>query len=245
MNTIITQPAGQMMGGHSIGILVLNTGYPLLPGNVANATTFDFPVRYKVVEGADSPRLIGGDPTLLEPILAAAEELVRDGCRAIVGACGYFGRFQREIADALPVPVLLSSLCQVPMVLSSIRSSESLGVICAKKSSLDSSVLASVGIAADAPLVIAGMEDSPAFRGAILEDQGWMDATAVEAEAIEAAVRLTTEHPEVRALLLECSDLPPYAKKIQEATGLPVWDFITLIEWVHSGVVKRSFHGFM
>ena len=132
MGTIIHQPAAQMMAGHAIGILLLNTGYPIIPGNVANASTYNYPVRFKVVEGADSPRLIGGDPTLLEPILAAARELVRDGCRAIVGACGYFARFQRELAEALPVPVFLSSLCQVPMVLGALQPQQQLGILCAK-----------------------------------------------------------------------------------------------------------------
>lgn len=245
MGTIIHQPAAQMMAGHAVGILLLNTGYPIIPGNVANASTYGYPVRFKVVEGADSPRLIGGDPTLLEPVLAAARELVRDGCRAIVGACGYFARFQRELARSLPVPVFLSSLCQVPMVLGGLQPEQQLGIVCAKQSSLDQRMLGAVGIPEDAPIVVAGMEHCPGFRGAILEDQGWMDLEQVRDEVVGTAVRLVTDHPEIGALLLECSDLPPYAKQIQDATGRPVWDFVTLIDWIHAGVVRRSFDGFI
>jgi len=102
---IIRQAPGQMIGGHAIGIIVLNVGYPLLPGNVANSTTYDFPVLFKVVEGADIPKLLAGDRSLLEPSLAAARELVTDGCRAIVGACGYFAKFQREMAEAISVSI--------------------------------------------------------------------------------------------------------------------------------------------
>jgi hypothetical protein len=58
-------------------------------------------------------------------------------------------------------------------------------------------------------------------------------------------VRLVTDHPEIGALLLECSDMPPYAKQIHDATGRPVWDFVTLIDWIHSGVVSRSYNGFI
>lgn len=245
MGTIIHQPAAQMMAGHAVGILLLNTGYPILPGNVANASTYSYPVRFKVVEGADSPRLIGGDPTLLEPVLAAARELVRDGCRAIVGACGYFARFQRELAQALPVPVFLSSLCQVPMVLGALQPQQQLGILCANRSSLDQRMLAAVGIGENAPIVVAGMEHCPGFRGAILEDQGWMDLDQVRDEVVSTAVRLVTAHPEIGALLLECSDMPPYAKQIHEATGRPVWDFVTLIDWIHAGVVRRSYDGFI
>jgi hypothetical protein len=234
-----------MMGGHAVGIIVLNVGYPVVPGNVANATTFRFPVRYKVVEGADIPSLLAGDRTLLEPALRAARELVTDGCRAIVGACGYFARFQPEIAGALPVPVFMSSLSQVPMIISGLRSSERLGILCASAPSLDAATLAAAGVAADAPVVVSGMETSPEFRSSILEGKGWIDDGAVEYEVVQAALRLVGDHPEVRALLLECSDLPPYAAAVQAATGLPVWDFTTLIEWIHAGVVRRSFEGFI
>ncbi len=87
--TVITQRPGQVIGGHAVGIIVLNVGYPVISGNVANATTYRFPVRFKVVQGADIPSLLAGERTLLAPSLWAAEELVADGCRAIVGACGY------------------------------------------------------------------------------------------------------------------------------------------------------------
>ncbi|HEY8869845.1 MAG TPA: aspartate/glutamate racemase family protein [Candidatus Limnocylindrales bacterium] len=243
--SIIRQKPGQMIGGHGVGIIVLNVGYPLIPGNVANSTTYPFPVRFKVVEGADIPSLLAGDRSLLAPSLRAAEELVADGCRAIVGACGYFAKFQREMAEALPVPVFMSSLCQVPIILGSLRPSERLGIVCASKPSLDAATLAAAGVPAAAPLVVYGMERSDEFRTAILEGKGWMDNAAIEAEVVDVAVQLSRENPDVRALLLECSDLPPYAKSVQDATGLPVWDFITLIDWIYEGVVRRQFKGFV
>jgi Asp/Glu/hydantoin racemase len=243
--SVIHQMPGQMIGGHSVGIIVLNVGYPLIPGNVANATTYPFPVRYEVVEGADIPSLLAGDRSVLAPSLRAAEKLVGDGCRAIVGACGYFAKFQREMAEALPVPVFMSSLCQVPMIAGALRPSERLGIVCASKPSLDAATLAFAGVAPDAPIVVYGMEESVEFRTSILEGKGWMDNAQVGAEVVDMAVRLARENPDVRALLLECSDMPPYAKAVQDATGLPVWDFITLIDWIHDGVVKRAFTGFI
>jgi hypothetical protein len=242
---IIRQVPGQMIGGHAVGIIVLNVGYPLIPGNVANATTYRFPVRFKVVEGADIPGLLAGDRSLLAPSLRAAQELVSDGCRAIVGACGYFAMFQRELADALPVPVFMSSLSQVPMILASLRSGEELGIVCASRPSLNREMLAAAGIGADAPIAIAGLERSDEFRTAILEGKGWMDNARVEAEVVAAATSLVSEQPAVKALLLECSDMPPYARSVQEATGLPVWDFTTLIDWIYEGLVRRGFDGFI
>lgn len=241
----IDQRPGQMVGGHSVGIIVLNVGYPLLPGNVANATTFPFPVRYRVIEGADIPSLLAGDRALLAPSLAAARELERDGCRAIVGACGYFAKFQHEMAAGLSVPAYMSSLLQVPMILAGLRPDEALGVVCASSIALDAATLASVGVAADAPIHVTGLENAPAFRASILEGQGWMDNDAVRDEVVQAAVTLVKDHPETRAILLECSDMPPYAAAVQRATGLPVWDFTTLIKWVHEAAVRRPFEGFI
>jgi hypothetical protein len=149
------------------------------------------------------------------------------------------------MAEALPVPVFMSSLCQVPMITGALRPSEQLGIVCASKPSLDAATLAAAGVSSEAPLVIYGMEESDEFRTSILEGKGWMDDARVESEVVGTAVRLVDENPQVRALLLECSDMPPYAKVVQDATGLPVWDFITLIDWIHDGVVKRRFEGFV
>ena len=242
---IIHQRPGQMFGGHSLGIIVLNVGYPLIPGNVANATTFPFPVRYEIVEGADIPSLLAGDPGLLRPSLAAATKLVRDGCRAIVGACGYFARFQVAMAGELEVPVFMSSLLQVPIILRALRPNERLGIVCASAGSLDAATLVQVGVGPGDPVVIRGMESSSEFRTAILEGKGWMDDAQVEQEAVATATQLCDDHPEVAAILLECSDMPPYAKAVQRATGRPVWDFTTLIEWIHAAVVRREFSGFI
>jgi hypothetical protein len=239
------QRPGQMMGGHSIGIIVLNVGYPLLPGNVANATTFPFPVRYAVVEGADIPSLLGGDRSLLEPSLDAARRLVSDGCRAIVGACGYFARFQREIAADLPVPVFMSSLLQVPMIIGSLQDHQCLGILCASAPSLDRDAMDAAGVPPDARIAVQGMEESAEFRTSILEGKGWMDDALVEQEVVAAALKLCRDHPDVGALLLECSDMPPYAAAVQRETGLPVWDFTTLIDWIHEAVVRRQFSGFV
>jgi hypothetical protein len=42
---------GQVSSGEAIGILLLDTAVPFIPGDVANATTYDFPVCFRKVEG--------------------------------------------------------------------------------------------------------------------------------------------------------------------------------------------------
>ena len=96
--------------GHAIGIIAVDLIYPKLPGNVANATTFDFPVLYEVVN-FDIEKLFRGDASIKEQVVDAAKKLEKKGVRAIVGACGYFAHFREDVKNAVNVPVFLSSLC--------------------------------------------------------------------------------------------------------------------------------------
>jgi len=112
----VSVPKGQAVAGSAIGILVLDLWYPYLAGNVANASTFSFPVLYKILEGSTGPQILSGDPVLLDMIVDGGRQLEKQGVRAIVGACGYFGNFQKQAAARLDVPVYLSSVLQIPVI---------------------------------------------------------------------------------------------------------------------------------
>ena len=113
---IIYGNIGQCVSGYSLGILVLDVAYPLIPGNVVNAHTYDFPVRVKCIKGATTERIFRGDTSLLEDFIGAAKELQSEGVRAISGACGYFANFQKDLAENLDVPVYTSALIQAPWI---------------------------------------------------------------------------------------------------------------------------------
>jgi len=230
--------------GESIGILILDAHYPCIPGNVGNATTFDFPVRYKKVNGASIDRLLNQrDPSLVKPFVEAALELESEGVRAVTGACGFMALFQEEVAAALRIPVFLSSLLQVPFIRRILNPSLKIGIITANASCLTEKHFRAVGVDTCEDIVIRGMEEMEEFRTAILEEKGTLDSEKIEQEVVEVAKNLVEEHPEAGAILLECSDLPPYAKAVQEATGRPVFDFITMIRFVHTAVVQQSYEG--
>ena len=232
---------GSYVGGHAIGIIAVDLVYPKLPGNVVNATTFDFPVLYKKVS-FEIEQLFAGDPALEKMIIDAAKELVADGARAIIGACGYFAHFQKSVAAAVDVPVFMSSLCQLPLIKIGLKSDQKILVMCASGESVNQEFFSKVG---------AKVEDC------IIQDVGSMDSFApirwgkkildnkkLTEDLAALAVKVCDEHPEVGSILLECSDLPPYACEIQRATGLPVYDFISLINWVEHAVVQKRYYGF-
>ncbi len=236
---------GQTNYGEAIGILMIDTFEPFIPGEVGNATTFSYPVRYKKVEGFTFQRLYNKDPALLEPILDAARELVREGVRAITGDCGFMALYQREIADAIEVPVFMSSLLQIPFISGTLRKGEKVGILALDSTKLTHKFLEDVGINPSIPVYIKGLEDKKNFHDAAIIDVGELDDEKVEAEIVAAAREMAEDDPQVKSILLECSMLPPYGAAIQEAVHLPVYDFITMIDYVFSAVVKKRFQGFM
>ncbi|QPC92611.1 aspartate/glutamate racemase family protein [Mesorhizobium sp. INR15] len=240
MTRIYLKRRPQPWAGDLIGILTLEASIPYVVGNVSNAGTYDFPVRYKTIGGASIDRLLNqSDQGLLQPVLAAAKELEQEGVRAITGACGFMALFQREVSNALSIPVFLSSLLQVPLLHAT--TGRPVGIITANSKRLHRAHLEACGIASDLPVVIRGMQDEPEFRSAILEESGSLDSAVIEAETVSVAKRLIADHPAIGAILLECSDLPPYSKAIQAATDRPVFDYNTMIGWMVNGVRSRGY----
>lgn len=235
---------GQVIAGYPIGILLLDVWYPLLPGNVVNASTYKYPVRHKLVPGATQVRMHSGDPTLLDDLIKAGKELELEGVRAIVGACGYFGHFQPELAAALDVPVFLSSMLQIPWIKAGLKPQQKIGVLCADAPSLTPGILKKCGVADPSVCVIAGLGDEPEFSAILKSDRGCFNNKLLRQEVIAAAVKLVRDNPDIGAILLECSDMPPYAADVQRAVRLPVFDFITMINWVHNAVAQQPYYGF-
>lgn len=230
--------------GESIGILILDAAYPCVPGNVGNATTFPFPVRYEEVRGTSIERLLfQRDPELLEPFIEAAKRLRDQGVRAITGACGFMALFQRQVSQAVDIPVFLSSLLQIPFIHQ--ITGKPVGIITADANCLTPKHFESVGVGPDLPVVVAGMEKENEFRTAILEEKGSLNSDLIQQEVTGVAQRMVAAHPDIGGILLECSDLPPYAHAIQEKTGRPVYDFITMIEYVHHSLRRRPYRGYM
>jgi hypothetical protein len=235
---------GQVAYGYSVGIVCLEYYLPFIPGDVGNASTYDFPVLYREVKGATFDAIIvRQDPAMAPLILAAAEDLVRQGARAVTSDCGYFGAYQQEVADALAVPVFMSSLMQAPLVLSMLAPEQRLAALVANGASLSDRLLGKIGLSDTSRIVFRGLEDKTEFRRTVLDEVGTLDVDAVEQEVVEAALEVQEAHPEVGAILLECSDLPPYSAAVQAATGLPVFDWIGFINYVHQSVAAKPYTG--
>lgn len=244
-NLWIEMPKGQNIAGYGVGILYLDdVWYPMVPGNVVNAWTYDFPVRMKAVKGLDTPTLHSGSPKAFEEILKAAKELEKEGCRAISGACGFFAHFQKQLAAEMDIPVAVSSLVQLPWIRALSKEESKIGIMTANAAAMNDELFAHCGVERGNDLVVADLRYGESFCS-IMEDKGGFDNAGVMKDVVSAAKQMVDENPDIGAILLECSDMPPYAYAIQAVTGRPVFDFITLIKWLQNGVMQRPYEGWI
>ncbi|WP_218950952.1 aspartate/glutamate racemase family protein [Desulfoluna butyratoxydans] len=226
-----------------IGVLCLESYFPKPPGHLRNPVTFDFPVTYKVLRGIDVPTLLfNPTPELVAPFIEAARALEREGAMAITGSCGFLARFQKELTEAVRIPVLVSSLIQIPMVRTLHGPDAVIGVLTASRDALTPMHFAQVGGDIN-DVVIKGMEGCPEFWETIIEARRTdFDMDRLEAEICGAAEALMAEH-NLDALVLECTDLSAFARSIQERIGCPVYDIDGLIEYARYAVKRKVYHG--
>jgi hypothetical protein len=219
---------------------MLDTAFPRVPGDVGCPASFAFPTRIAVVRGATPeaivPREAAGE--WLAPFVAAGRALADDGCIAVTTTCGFLVRWQAALAAALPVPVLSSSLLQVPLVARTLAPGGRVGVLTYSANDLDALALDAAGIATDTP--VEGVDPTGAFASAIRHGAATLDAARMAADVVAAARRVVARDPRVAALVLECANMGPYRRAVAAATGLPVFDACALIAWFYRGVAGAS-----
>ncbi len=226
----------------AIGVLCLETSFTKIPGHIRNPATFSFPVVYQVVTGATPERLVSqGDPTLLGPFIEAARSLAASGVGAITSGCGFLVLFQRQLAAAVDIPLYSSSLIQLPMVAAMLRPGQKTGLLVAKKESLTKAHLAAIG-GESVPVCVAGMAGRPEFREVMLEGRRVeLDAGRLRSEVLAEVDQLAAENGDLGAIVIECTDLVPFACAIQERVGVPVFDIVTLTNMVHEGLTRQPY----
>ena len=247
----VTGYEGRSIYGPTVGILQLPANIPMMPGDMGNPTTFDFPVLYEWIEEID-PFWVLADkphPVVLKKIIAACKRLTLQGVSSIIGNCGFFANYQPEVAESLDpgVQFFNGSLMQLPMLLTSVGSNKKVGVLTAsKKLLMPSPALKNSGVSTEdmKRVVVYGNEDGEQMKR-ITGLTGSFNPKALEKELVDLATRMMKEHPDVGAMLLECTEFPPFAHAIQNAIRRSVWDFTTMTEFMHAGAMRKPFTGWM
>ena len=225
-------PANHGADRPCVGIIMLDTRFPRIRGDIGNPDTFDFPVRFSVVKGASQDRIVRRpDPSLIDPFIHAGQTLIQDGAVIITTSCGFLSLFHTQLTRALTVPVFSSSLLQIPLARAVISPLRKVGIITASRSALTPEHLSAIGID-DRGLVCIGMEHAAEFSSVFLGDKPTLDQDRCAAEMQSATKRLIQQHPDVGAIVLECTNMPPYSRVVRKAAGgLPVFDAVTMINY--------------
>lgn len=242
MQKTYTVRPGANYSGAPVGILLLDGDMVWAPGSVANASSYKYPVQFQVVKD-----LMPLD--ILEPpnkhsvaqIVKAAQALERNGARVIVGACGYFIKFQDQVASAVDVPVSLSSLFQIPMILNHLPPHKSLGVVTAIEGQVDDKMLLSSHVNSTDRITVSAINQECNFIDCGLGKTKEFIPAELEANIVETTKKMLAKYPSIGAILLECSEFPPYASAVSKATGLPVFDFISMIDYFAHSLKPRTF----
>ncbi len=231
---------GKSVYGAAIGILMLEARFPRIPGDMGNARSWPFPVLYKVVRGASPDRVVRrGADGLRDRFVAAARELAADGADGITTNCGFLSLFQRELADAAGIPVAASSLMQVEMVNRLLPAGRKAGILTISASTLSERHLREANVPAATP--VGTTEGGREFTRVILENEMEMDVELARRDNVEAARELVSGHPAIGALVLECTNMTPFAADIGQAVGLPVFSMVSFVNWFQSSLQLRVY----
>jgi hypothetical protein len=209
-----------------LGILMLDTRFPRIVGDVGNAASYDFPVIFRKMEGIGSSDAVAAHPDrprVLAALKANAEALAAEGAVGLGTSCGFLALYQDDLAAVSPVPVATSALLHIRKL-----ALRRVGVITASAKNLTPAHLAAVGAPGDTPVV--GLPEDSSFAATFLRNGLTLDREAVEREVVAAGVELVAKYPAVDTVVLECTNLPPYRRALEKALGLPVLDVLDLLK---------------
>ena len=202
-----------------------------------NPDSYSYPVIIRRVEGINAKTVvIRPNENVLNKYVKESKEMISRGVKAITTSGGFNAIHQRKLADAVDVPVFTSSLMQIPFVSRMLRSDQSVAVITARGSSLTNEHMQNAGIERDISLHVFGVEDCREWGKLLNLSKGEMDLKIAEEEIISISMNAIKDLHEIGAFVLECTDMCPFADAIKKATSLPVFDFITMTNYVYQAI---------
>lgn len=225
--------------GQDIGILMMPTVFPRLLGDIGNARTFNVPVRYRIVQNVEGANLNvhNAQERLLMPFIRAAQSLEQEGCKAITTSCSFLSGFQRQLADAVNIPVFTSTLLLAPMVHTMLNRKLKIGILTINPELITEEYFNQSGWSSkDIPVCVSGLQKSSEFSKLIIGDFLEGDLEKLETCVLELTQRHMATYPDTGAILLECSNYAPFARLIQKASGVPVFGINQLIEFIDACV---------
>jgi hypothetical protein len=233
--------------GMAVGVLMLDTIFPRIPGDIGNATTFRYPVCYHIVQGASTDRIMAEepDPELIESFIEGARFLEKMGVRLITTSCGFLGPFQPYLSEAVKIPVITTALIQVPTV-SAMVGGRKVAVLVERAHIMTENHFQGAGWSQkEIPVVVHGMPEDAYFPTVFIGNSREADIERLAADMTALGKRLIAAHPDVGAVVCECTNFVPFNRTLQDVVKVPVFDIVTLVHSVCDASVREKFEGFM
>jgi hypothetical protein len=206
-------------------------------GNSTNPDSYDFPVIFSRVPGANIHTILEKpDIDVMKKMVTYGKKMIEEGARAIVTSCGFNAIFQKELAKSLTVPVATSSLMQIPFVATTLSPSQTVAVITANKKLLTRDHFQNAGVPDSLNVSVLGMEECLEWNKIFTSPDENIDLDIIREEVVSTASDALERDPSIGAFVLECTDLPPFSQGIRKMTGLPVFDFITMVRYLVAAI---------
>jgi hypothetical protein len=223
------------------GVLMLDTQFPRYLGDVGCPLGWPVELMYQKVPGMFPKEIVRSAESLkrhqvLLAFVKAGLQLVDQGAKGLTTSCGFLVLLQHELQQALPVPVRTSSLLLIPNLLTK---HQAVGVLTMDKSALGNAHFLAAGVTPqDIPrLIVQGVDRKGEFANAIMGNCPQMNFEAAQKNVVSAALRLKQKAPDLKHVVLECTNMPPYAGAIEEATG---WQLHSLHQLLTTSSAEAS-----
>lgn len=210
-----------------LGVVMLDTQFPRPVGDIGHPSAFGVPTRRCVITGAWPDKIVQSGAGLrkgrvVAPMLQLVRRLEQDGAKAITTSCGFLVLLQKEMQAQVKIPVITSSLLQLPALL---KLHDKVGVLTISSSKLGVEHLRAAGVPRErmADVVVQGIDAMGEFVSSILGNKLTMDLDKAGAEVVAAALALKKREPGLQCVVLECTNIPPYRAAIEAATGMKTW----------------------
>ncbi|RKL27491.1 hypothetical protein BFJ72_g13078 [Fusarium proliferatum] len=245
--------------GPPLGFLAVEVDIHRPPGDPFNQDTWPFPlIREKVTGTSEAQIVTNGDyeDAFIDRFVQATIRLAERGAVGAITSCGFLAAAQTRywnfqplfistlpaehvrLAALSPIPVATSALVQVPSLLSIFPVNRPIGVLTYDSGRLGNAHLLELGIDPNR-VRVQGLSDESHLRDICARGASY-DAGRLERELVAEAKSLIHRHPDISAVVLECTNMPPYADSIQNAIQLPVYDVYTMGLWFYSGLTRRN-----
>ena len=224
-----------------ISLIQLDTSFPRIPGDIGAAETWSCGLDVRRIPDLSVAQVINAAPG--DTDISAAEEAVKTASGDLVAtSCGFLCYWQDRLAATCRAPFISSALLDLPR-LTQVFPGDELAIL-----TFDNEVLAAPAFAAAlggfaGPVL--GLPPRAHLRQVIAGDLPHLDPALAEAELIDLVAGLVRDRAAagspLRALLLECTNLPPYKQALKARFDLQIFDILTLIDRHKTGMVDPAF----